>query len=179
MKNLQDIEKLTRHPRTTLKALDKMAKGIREGNPERTYAGLAHYRTILIAGPYVKHDRAAEETNRQLFAQTLRECFDAIQANKTRKASSIMHAWMLKLETEKTKALLPEHLMPVAILARTVVGEAFDDSIVFISPRFEAVKKSYVKNLLGWAHKTMLTGNVNVREFFGAQNAHKVLPSGR
>jgi len=86
-----------------------------------------------------------------------------------------MRSWSTRWETEDDKALLPEHLMPVAKLAEGVVRLA-NDHVVFVSPRIEKAQKSYVRNILDWAHKAMLDNEVNVREFFSAQNVHKVLP---
>lgn len=172
---MAEIEELAKHPEATLAPLRQIDEAISEGDPTKAYKGLARYQTTLIGGPNFTHDSVVEEANRQLFIQTLQKCIGAIDENEPRVAASIMRSWGNRQKTEDAKALLPEHLMPVAGLAEGVVGSAFDN-VVYLSPRFEKTQASYVKKYLNWAHRTMLDNEVNLRQFFSAQHVHKVLP---
>ena len=172
---MAEIEELAKHPEATFVPAQQIEEAVSEGDPTKAYEGLARYETTLIGGPNFIHDSVIEEANRQLFIQTLEKCATAIKADETRVAVSIMRSWSNRWETEDAKSLLPEHLMPVAMLADEVVKSAFDD-VVFVSPRFERTQASSVSKYLDWAHKTVLANKVNVREFFSAQGVHRVLP---
>lgn len=173
---MAEIEALAKSPEATFDPLRQMDKAIGEGDPTKTYENLALYVTTLIGGPNLTHNSIIEEENRQFFIQTLQKCVNAIKANEPRVAASIMRSWDNRWETEDAKALLPEHLMPVAILAEGVINSAFGDSVIFVSPRFEKISAASVGKHLNWAHETMFANEVNVREFFSAQDVHKVLP---
>lgn len=174
--NMAEIEELARRPKATFKPLRKIEKGLHEGDPMRVYEGLARYVTTLIGGPNFKHDSISEETNRQLFIETLEKSIDVLKRGETREAVSTINTWSTRWRTEDAKALLPEHLMPVAMLTEGVIKSAFDDSVVFVSPGLETTRILTVKRYLDWAHKTMLANGVDVRQFFKAQDVHKVLP---
>lgn len=169
------IEALAKHPEATYDPMKQMAEGVREGDPKRAYAELARFVTTLVGGPNLVHDSVVEEANRQLFIRDLEICADAIRRNETREAASIMNAWSYRWKTEDAKALLPEHLMPVAMLTEGIV-KSVDDSVTFVSPIFDRQRVSSVKKYLKWVHSAMLANEVNPREFFSAQHVHKVLP---
>lgn len=175
-KTMAEIEELAKHPEATFGPLRQMEEAIREVDPKKAYDNLVRYITVLIGGPNFAHDSVTEEANRQLFIQTLSKCVKAIKANETREAVSIMNVWSAKWKTEDDKALLPEHLMPVAMLAEGVIKSAFGDSVVFVSSTYEKIIRSSVEKHLNWTHKTMLANEVNIREFFSAQGVHRVLP---
>lgn len=78
---------------------------------------------------------------------------------------------------EGAKVILPEHLMPVALMAVEVVKKVFDDHTIFVSPKFEKHRAKVVHSFLEWAHESVSKGEVNdVRELFDQGGIEDVLP---
>lgn len=178
------VEKFAQSSEALVKTNQRIKRGVETGNPLETYMGLARHVMLTIVGPDYIPDNVRENTNRKSFAQSLQGCIKEIDLNvEERMISRRMLFWDKKWQKTEgdaaTKEILPEELMPVAILAVNVVKEAFYDHVIFPYGFIEHRAKT-VRKLLEWAYNIVSSGKIgneqHVREFFGAHNVHKVLP---
>lgn len=178
---MANVEELAKNPQPTIDSYKKIESGLHEADPQKTYDGVARLIVTMIGGPYVMHDASLEEWNRLAFLQSLERSIDSLAVGDGEMAAAQgMSAWKKRWEGVDSsigqKNLIPEDLMPVAMLAVDAVQNTKGDSTVFISLRFKEKRIAAIKDYLQWAHKAIASKVVDPREFFGQGKMFNFLP---